>query len=138
MSPKACDVNIPRDFFETRYNSSCYPGMPNWAGLKDGANCQQFAYEILRHNGLYLPNFRSKELWEDTTYTEVVSEFSPFDLLLFHRSPDPWGAHVAVCVGNGEALHLARKIGIPVIWRLQEFTKLPEYSCLIGGKRIKP
>ena len=130
-------VNIPPDFWETRYNVACYPGMPNWNGLADGANCQQFAYVLLRYNGLTVPDLRSKELWEDTKQSDVVTEFQPLDLLLFNRTSDPWGAHIAVFMGNDEAIHLARKVGVPVIWPVSHFLLQPEYSCLIGAKRIK-
>ena len=130
-------INIPPEFWDARYDASCYPGMADWKGLRSGANCQQFAYEILRHNGSNIPDFRSSDLWEDTRYTEVVSEFLPLDLLLFNRTTAPWGAHIALYVGSGKAIHLAKKIGSPTIWTFDEFSKFPEYKHLIGGKRIK-
>ena len=137
MPSKESSVNIPPCFWEARYNAACFPGMLDWKGLEGGANCQQFAYELLRHYGLTVPDLRSKELWEDGVYSDVVADFQPLDLLLFNRTSDPWGAHVAVFVGCEETIHLAKKIGSPVIWTVQHFLQQPEYSCLIGAKRIK-
>ncbi len=45
-------IVIPQHFFNTSYNGANYPGVPKVQGLKNGANCQQFAYELLRYHGL--------------------------------------------------------------------------------------
>ena len=51
---------IPPHFLSIRYNGAHYPGSPNTNGLEGRANCQQFAYELLRHNGFSLPDLRSR------------------------------------------------------------------------------
>lgn len=57
------------------------------------------------------------------------------DLLLFNRTPDPYGAHIALYLGEGRAIHLSKQVGRPAEWSLEEFAQLPEYSVLIGAKR---
>src|SRR5687767_7490333 len=99
-------VDIPDSFWSVRYNGACYPGAAS--GLAQGANCQLFAYELLRHHGLLLPAFRSSDLWADTEFTEAVSVPEPLDLLLFNKAAEAWGAHVAVYLGDGKAIHLAK------------------------------
>jgi hypothetical protein len=32
------------------------------------------------------------------------------DLLLFHNSENPWGAHVALYIGHARAIHLSRRV----------------------------
>ncbi len=127
---------IPEIFFNTHYDGSKYPGSNTCTGIKNGANCQYFAYELLRHYCLHVPNLRSSNLWEDTSYTLKVSEFEPLDLLLFNRDESPYGAHVGVYIGASKVLHLSREIGRPAIWDLPEFKKYEKYFHLIGGKRI--
>jgi murein DD-endopeptidase / murein LD-carboxypeptidase len=133
---------IPARFREVPYDGARYPGAEGVSGLDGGANCQQFAYELIRHFGFAPPGFRSSELWEDGVHTEVViGEPAPCDLLLFNRTPAAWGAHVAVCLGLslgcGLAIHLSRRAGVPAIWRLDDFALRPEYACFIGAKRAR-
>jgi len=133
-------VIVPARFFDVEYNAERYPGAPSVVGadlLHGGANCQLFAYELLRANGLCPPALRSSELWSDEAATEVVHEFEPLDLLLFNRTPDAYGAHVAVYVGDGRAIHLSRSVGRAAIWTIDEFLATPEYRCLIGAKRVR-
>lgn len=124
---------IPPQFWDVRYNGDRTPEAG--AGFGAGANCQHFAYEFLRHFGRTLPDLWSSELWESPASTRVTAPFEPLDLLLFNRTPNPYGAHLAVFVGEGQALHLSKKVGHPAVWRLEQFLALPEYSVLIGGKR---
>ncbi len=49
-------IKIPREFMSVRYVGKCYPGATGVVGIKDGANCQQFAYELLRHFGRRVPD----------------------------------------------------------------------------------
>lgn len=129
-------IKIPARFREVRYNSGHYPGAPGVQGLKDGANCQQYAYEFLRAFGYQVPDFRSSDLWADTVNTVVSKCPEPFDLVLVHHKSDPWGAHVGVYLGNGLVLHLSQRIGAPAIEPLRSLTQRAEYCCLIGFKRI--
>jgi hypothetical protein len=129
---------IPARFHHVRYTGAHYPGAAGVVGLDGGANCQQFAYELIRHFGFAPPDYRSSELWEDETHTRVVvGELEPCDLLLFNRTPAAWGAHVAVCLGDQLAIHLSQRAGVPVIWKIEEFCLRPEYACFIGAKRVQ-
>ena len=119
------------------YNGKRYPGAPGVRGLEGGANCQLFAYEILRANGRQIGNLRSSNLWEDTRDTFAVAEFAPLDLLLFNRTAEPHGAHIAVWIGGGRAIHLCKAIGEPATWTLAEFARHERYRVLIGAKRTR-
>ena len=119
------------------YVGARYPGAPDDGGVEAGANCQRFAYALLRHNGRTIGDFRSSDLWSDTTDTYVVEEPVPLDLLLFNRTDEPWGAHVAVYLGDDLAIHLAKHVGRPAIWPLAEFASAPRYRCLVGIKRTR-
>lgn len=87
-------ISIPIEFFDSKYDGTKYPGSGNYTGIKEGANCQYFAYELLKHFGIYLPDLRSSDLWEDIIYTEKVESFEPLDILFFGKSLDSYGAHV--------------------------------------------
>jgi hypothetical protein len=129
---------IPERFHHVRYNAARYPGAEGVVGLDGGANCQLFAYELIRHFGFAPPDHRSRELWDDVTHSEVVgNELAPCDLLLFNRTPAAWGAHVAVHLGNNLAIHLAQREGVPAIWKIAEFRLRREYACFIGAKRVR-
>jgi hypothetical protein len=119
------------------YNGKRYPGAPGVSGLEGGANCQLFAYELLRANGRSIGDLRSSNLWEDTRDTFVVTEFAPLDLLLLNRTSDPYGAHVAVWLGGGRAIHLSKAVGKPATWTLAEFALHERYQVLIGAKRTR-
>ena len=128
-------LELPPHFRDVPYNAAHYPG--NAAGLREGANCQHFAFELLRHFGLSVPDFRSSELWEDEVYSEHVAELAPLDLLLWNHVPEAYGAHVGVFVGSGKAVHLAKAQGRPVIWPLRAFTETERYRYYLGAKRFK-
>ena len=129
---------IPERFRRVRYAGARHPGAEGVVGLDGGANCQQFAYELLRHFGFAPPDYRSSELWEDEAHTEaVVGELEPCDLLLFNRTSAARGAHVAVYLSGGLAIHLSRRAGVPVIWKVEDFGLRPEYACFVGAKRAR-
>jgi hypothetical protein len=129
-------LEVPARFFTVVYNGANYPRESVPYELADGANCQVFAYALLQHHGIAMPPLRSSELWTDTTFTERVSDYRPLDLLLFNRTDEAWGAHVALFVGDDHAIHLCASEGRPVIWSLDQFAARPEYACLLGGKRV--
>jgi lipoprotein Spr len=127
--------SIPDRFWNVRFDPDHDVNSPILKGFEESPNCQNFAYEILRHFGRSIPNLRSSNLWEDTEHTIVVSEYEPLDLLLFNRTPEPWGAHVALYVGDDHAIHLSREIGVAVVWPIGQFAERPAYRVLIGAKR---
>ena len=83
------------------YDQKCYPGALGVRGVEDGANCQQYAYEFVRAFGFIIPDYRSSELWADTTHSQFSKRPKRFDLVLVHNAPIAWGAHVGVYLGNG-------------------------------------
>jgi hypothetical protein len=126
-------LSIPSQLAAVPYNGAVVPPSRDLAA---GANCQVFAYALLEHHGIAAPWLRSSELWADTRWTITVATFEPLDLLLFHATPDAFGAHVTVYVGDGRVAHLARHHGLPVIERIDELLGQPRYRCSIGGKRV--
>lgn len=127
---------LPSAFHTVHYDGSRIPDGQH--GLEAGANCQRYAYAVLAHFGIDLPPWRSSELWADRQTTVPVETFAPLDLLLFSRDGAAFGAHVAVYAGQGRALHLARRVGRPVLWSLASFAQDPAYRVLLGGKRALP
>jgi hypothetical protein len=107
-------------------------------GLAQGANCQLFAYEVLRHFGLAAPALRSGELWADTRDTVRVPAPRPLDLVLFNRpGADAYGAHVGVWADDdGRVLHLCAREGRPAVWTLADFAARERYRLLVGVKRV--
>jgi cell wall-associated NlpC family hydrolase len=124
---------LPAYFWDVPYDGSRIPTAGT--GLASGANCQHFAYELLRHFGRQVEDLRSSELWESTASLRVEAPFEPLDLLLFSPGEETYGAHVAVYTGDGAAIHLSKRVGKPAMWRIEQFLELPEYRVLIGGKR---
>ena len=129
------EIDIPARFLTVPYDGTKLPDVEN--DLSQGANCQRFAYAFLADAGLRIPPFRSSELWDDESYTWKPRTLEPLDLLLFNSTADPWGAHVAVFIGNGRAIHLCRAEGIARIWSIEEFLACDRYRVLIGNKRIR-
>jgi hypothetical protein len=127
---------IPAYLCDVRYDAARYPGALGVAGVEGGANCQQYAYAMLRHHGFILPDLRSSELWADTDHTAVVPAMATFDLVLLNRTPEAWGSHVGVCVGEDLILHLSKRIGVPAVESLTQMRQREEYCCLIGIKRV--
>ena len=125
---------VPARFFRVRYNGAAHPlaAMP---GLSRGANCQRFVFELLKHFGYEIAPMRSSELCEDRTFTQRVSRMRAFDILMFNRDERAWGAHVALYLGNGRAIHLAKAIGRPVIWDVPDFFASEGCRVLVAIKR---
>ncbi|MBO2463516.1 hypothetical protein [Actinomadura violacea] len=130
---------LPDALWATRYVGDRFPASPLVAarpGLADGANCQLFAYEVLRLFQLDPPDLRSSELWADAEFTERVPEARPLDLVLFNATQQAWGAHVGVCAGDDRILHLCAEVGYPVVWSWREFSDRKRYGTLVGIKRV--
>ena len=131
------NIIIPDKFFEVRYLGSRIPGVDNPSDFSLGANCQLFAYELLKENGLEVPNLRSSDLWEDVIYTETVDIIKPLDLMLYNRNDDPFGAHVGVYIGDGNIIHLSFLNKTAAIIQHKSMHENKKYSIFIGAKRIK-
>ncbi|GAA3919331.1 hypothetical protein GCM10022244_30560 [Streptomyces gulbargensis] len=132
-------ARLPADFWTVRYDGSRFPGsaaVTRRPGLAHGANCQLFAYEVLRRCGLVPPPLRSSDLWSDTGSTVRVPVPAPLDLLLFSASDDAYGAHVGVWVGDDAVLHLCAEAGTPAVWSLADFAARERYRVLVGIKRV--
>jgi murein DD-endopeptidase / murein LD-carboxypeptidase len=129
-------IKIPERFYHVCYDQERYPGAPGVQDLVGGANCQHYAYEFLRAFGYRIPDFRSSDLWADPAHTVVAPCPEPFELVLVHHQPDPWGAHVGVYLGKRLVLHLSQKIGVPALEPLELLTQRAQYRCLIGFKRV--
>ena len=130
-------ISIPIEFFDSKYDGSRYPGSGNCTGLKDVANCQYFAYELLKHFDHKLPDFRSSDLWEDVIYTKQVEELLPLDIVFFNNNADSYGSHLGIYIGANKVIHLSKEVGYPTVWDLEEFKKRTEYKTFVGAKRVK-
>lgn len=133
-------IELPDAYWDVRYVGARYPGAPavrERPGLSAGANCQLFAYEVLRHFGLCPPELRSSALWADTTVTQRVTVPRPLDLVLVNSTRDPWGAHVGVWAGDDQVLHLCGEVGKPAVWTMSMFEARPSYRELVGFKRVR-
>lgn len=129
---------LPPEFLQVRFSERMIPGREPDLGLTEGSNCQRYAYAVLRHFGLSVPDLRSSELWADEELLTIVSgDPQPLDLVLFAASPDPWGAHVGVYLGGPEVLHLCKEVGVPVVWDFKDFAERERYRSLIGFKRVR-
>lgn len=129
---------LPAYFWQTPYNGKHHPQAEGVKGLENGANCQQFAYEVLRFYGLNPPPLRSSELWATT---ELITLIDPnalllLDLLLWNNTTEAYGAHVGVYMGQDQALHLSKTNQYPKVETLSYLATLPEYSVWIGAKRV--
>ena len=130
-------VRVPEHFLTVRYDGARFPGSPGVSGVAGGANCQQFAYELLRHFGFSVPNLRSSELWADTEHTFHTDSLEPFDLLLFSADGSAFGAHVGVYLGDGQVIHLWKEAGLPGVRDLAWFANTRRYRTLLGAKRCR-
>lgn len=129
----AIEQKIPPEYFSIPYDGARF----SVGDIASGANCQAFAYALLRHFGRSISDFRSSDLWADERETERVTDLQPLDLLLFNRTADPYGAHVGVYLGEGMVIHLSQRVGKPAIWALDDFRSAPGYEVFIGAKRVK-
>lgn len=129
-------IQIPKKFFQVHYIAARIPGVEDPSNLDKGANCQLFAYEVLKHFGHVIPNFRSSDLWEDETCTVKVDVFLPLDLMLYHRKLESYGAHVGLYLGDGKVIHLAQTVGKPEVMDHDDFALQEKYAYFIGAKRL--
>ncbi len=130
-------ITIPPWMMNIKYNPRIIPNGKEQDIISNGANCQVFAYHLLRHNNRIVPDFRSSELWDDDKFSiRITEDYQPLDVLFFHRKQEAYGAHIGVFIGNNQVIHNAKKIGLPIIWELNTFFEYPDYQFLLGGKRF--
>jgi hypothetical protein len=134
---KAVPIEVPPEFRCTPYDDARHPGAAEF-DFDRGANCQLWAYALLKHFGIEVPPFRSSELWDDNEFGVAVHEMEPLDLVLFNDTDHSWGAHVGVYLGAGVVAHLSRHIGLPEVRTIEEMLRTPKYRVLVGTKRMKP
>jgi len=127
---------IPPRFVNVHYDGLRIPDVENQSDLTLGANCQLYAYELLRYFGKHPPSLRSSELWRDNAYTKETKTYKTLDLMLYNKTPQAYGAHVGVYVGDGRILHLSYAIGYPVIQKHTALLSQAKYACFIGAKRV--
>lgn len=126
---------IPSSYWGIPYSGKHHPGGGSSTNVFEGANCQSFAYAVLRLFGRRIPDFRFSDLWLDRGSTIVADEPRVLDLALFGGGENAWGAHVGVYLGDGRVLHLCKEEGFPALWTLGEFRSRPRYRPLVGFKR---
>ena len=130
-------MDLPLRFFAATYDGKKYPGSSACTGIEQGANCQYFVYEVLRHFGYTPPDFRSSELWDDVTHSKKVNDLEPLDVVFFNRTDDSYGAHLGLYLGHDKVLHLAKEVGHPTVWSFAEFKKREHHQVFLGAKRMK-
>ena len=118
-----------------RYDCAHHPLAEPGSIFRDGANCQRFVFELLKHFGYEVGPMRSSELWADRRFTNPVRRMRPLDILMFNRGDTAWGAHVALYLGDGRAIHLSKEVGRPAVWEVAEFHARERYRTLVGIKR---
>jgi hypothetical protein len=129
-------IEVPPAFRFVPYDCARHPRSATF-DFRKGANCQLWAYALLKHFGTQVPPLRSSELWEDKELSDAVDAFEPLDLLLFNETESSWGGHVAVYLGDDVVAHLSRHIGLPEVCTLEDMLRAPKYRVLVGAKRIK-
>jgi hypothetical protein len=116
------------NIFEIKYNSNIIPNWKKHDIFLEWANCQVFAYELLRYNWKTIPDFRSSELCIDKQYSFIVNSFKPLDILFFNDKQEFYGSHLWVYIWNNKIIHLSKSIWKPVIWELEQFNKNKKYQ----------
>jgi len=129
-------IHIPDNFLTVKYVGARIPGIENQADLRLGANCQVFAYELLKKNGLYPPNLRSSELWDDILHTKKVKNLRALDLMLYNPDNESFGAHVGVYIGAEKIIHLSYQNQKPEIIEHKLMSNNEKYRVFIGAKRV--
>jgi hypothetical protein len=128
-------VVVPQRFLSVRYDGARHPLARPRSIFREGANCQRFVFELLKHFGYGIAPMRSSELWADRRYTRRVFNTRPLDILMFDRDRDGRGAHLALYLGEGHAIHLSKQVGRSAIWEVSEFLGHARYRTLVEIKR---
>ncbi len=128
-------LDLPPHFMDVRYDAARIPGCDRPHDLSLGANCQVFAYEVLRQFGWVMPDLRSSELWTDRGFLRTVTEPSMLDLMFYNATQAAYGAHLGVFAGNGMVLHLSHANGRPRYETHADLMSQPAYTCFLGARR---
>ena len=121
---------------EATYDVGNHPQVEGSSSPAAGANCQVYAYAVLGLFGRRVPPHRSSELWADRDFAHVSKqEAEDLDLVLFNRTADSWGAHIAIFVGGG-LLHLSQEVGSPAVWGWEDFAVRERYREVVGLIRV--
>jgi lipoprotein Spr len=135
MTARKSIVTVPRNYMRVRYAGAHHPRARPRSIFREGANCQLFVFELLKHFGYEIAPMRSSELWADGRFTRRVLNMRPLDILMFNRDRSGWGAHLALYLGEGRAIHLSKQVGRPAVWEVTEFSRHEKYRTLVGIKR---
>lgn len=127
---------LPAEFVAVPYVYERYPGAPGVVGVREGANCQLYAYAVLEHFGLSVPLLRSSELWSDDRLHTVTDGEEPLDIVFYNRTREAFGAHLGIVVGENAVLHLCAEIGHPIVWSRDAFAQRPRYKVRVGARRL--
>ncbi|MFI2240533.1 cell wall hydrolase [Streptomyces chrestomyceticus] len=137
---------LPAALRDVPYDGARHPGAPPPPGrhpydVTAGANCQLYAYAVLRHFGREVPPLRSAELWADTAATVRAEPPGLLDLVLFDAGEVPerpagYGAHVGVHLGPDQVLHLCKEAGRPAVWTYADFARRTRYARFLGAKQV--
>lgn len=131
-------IKFPERYMDIVYNPSIVPDKKEKNIINTGANCQVYAYELLRFNNKNIPDYRSRELWEDTIYSNIVSwEYQPLDILFFNKELNPYGAHLGIYIWDNKVLHNSKDIWKSSIFELNNFKEIGKYKICIWAKRFK-
>lgn len=126
--------DLPTWMWAVPYRGNRVPGIARRDTVRDGANCQLWAYAVLDHFGIDVPDLRSDELWADERSTLRATRPQPLDLVLFNDRDEPHGAHVGIWTGAAIA-HLCREVGRPTVWSADQFATRARYATRLGFKR---
>ena len=129
-------IKIPNWIMDIKYNSKVFPNWEKHDYILNWANCQVYAYEILRYNWKHVPDLRSSEMWEDINYSKKVNKYTPLDLLFFNKNAESWWAHVWLYIWNNKVIHNTNKTWWVEIWDLELFKEYDEYKVLLWWKRF--
>jgi len=125
------NIIIPKWYMNIVYNGRIIPNDIYHDIQITWANCQVYAYQLLRYNNMEVPDYRSKELWEDIKFSYEVKEFKPLDILFFNKIENPWWAHLGIYIWNNQVLHNSLDIGKPEVRDLDDFSINNKYKVLI-------
>ena len=138
MKVKNKNIKLPPWYMDIKYNPKIIPYWICHDIQLSWANCQVYAYEILRFNDLFVPDLRSSELWSDSKDSTTISDnYELLDILFSNENNDSWGAHLGLYIWENKVLHNSKDIWWPAIFDIWDFTKINKYSCFLWGKRLK-